>query len=173
MNSWRTPLCGWETSSPALRDPDDCLRRRSIIMRLVAKLPIIWELLMDKINNRKCENGEKIDPHCIIHSLFNTGLCNCYAAVLCWNTSILHCVTMWLQDMLMRSVVDMLVMTFSPWRYCAVCMTERMQYTVRPLTTRGSHTYCCDTHQSATHMRTHQQYTHILTMDQHTVKKSR
>lgn len=68
MNSWRTPLCGWETKFPSIRDPDDCLRRRSIVMRLVAKLPIIWELLMNKINNTKCDNGEEIGPHCI-HSL--------------------------------------------------------------------------------------------------------
>lgn len=46
-------------------------------MRPVAKLLIIWEFLMDTINNWKLENGEKIDPHCIIWSLCNIGLYNC------------------------------------------------------------------------------------------------
>lgn len=59
-------------------------------MRLVAKLPIIWELLMDKINNKKkSENKEKIDPHHIIHSLINTGLYNCYLST--WTDNLTFC----------------------------------------------------------------------------------
>lgn len=54
---------------PSVRDPDDCLRRCSIVMRLVAMLPIIWELPMDQINN---QNEEKIHSYCNIHSLVNT-----------------------------------------------------------------------------------------------------
>lgn len=90
-------------------------------MRLVAKLPIIWELLMGKTNNKRwIRKQENIGPRCII-LLFTLQafLCKIKASVLIHSRHN-ECITSWCN----------LSWTFwwwplSPWRLCAVWAWQR------------------------------------------------
>lgn len=89
-------------------------------MRLVAKLPIIWELLMGKINKRWIRKQENIGPHCIIHLFIIQVFISKIKAPVLIHSRHNDCITSWCN----------LSWTFwwwplSPWRFCAVWAWQR------------------------------------------------